>query len=139
MNIQPSLIAKIFVATMALASGVALADPPAGGPPPGMHGPPIERLTQELGLNESQQAQVKQIFDAQRTKMEADRAQYESSGTRPSREEMHAKREQADAEIHQQLAAVLTPDQLAKFDEMRKRRRPPGPPPGEDGGQRQQQ
>lgn len=139
MSFQTSFIATFFVATLGLASAVALADPPAG-PPPGMRGPPsIERLTQDLGLNESQQAEVKRIFDAQRAKMDADRAQFEASGTRPSREEMHAKREQAAAEIHQQLAAVLTPEQLAKFDEMRKRQRPPGPPPGEDGGPPPQQ
>src|SRR5262245_43975574 len=129
---------RILVTAMALASAAAFADPPPG-PPPGMRGPPIERLTKDLGLNESQQAEVKRIFEAQRARMDADRAQFEASGTRPSREEMRAKHEQADAEIRQQLAAVLTPEQLAKFDEIRKRQRPPGPPPGEDGGPPPQQ
>ena len=119
-----------ILVTLALGAAVAFADPPAG-PPPGMRGPPIERLTQDLGLNESQQAEVKRIFDAQRSKMDTERQQLEASGTHPSRDEMRARHEQADAEIHQQLAAVLNAEQLAKFDQMRKHQRPPGPPPGE--------
>ena len=101
-------------------------------------GPPIERLAQDLGLDATQQAQVKQILDAQHTKMDAERAQYEASGTRPSREEMHAKHEQMDAELDQQLSTVLTAEQLAKFKELRRHRPmgpPPGAPPGEGNGQ----
>ena len=120
-----------FLLAALVASGLALADEHQGPPPggPGRGGPPIERLAQDLGLDATQQAQVKQILDAQHSKMEADRAQFEASGTRPSREEMHAKHEQMDAELDQQLAAVLTPEQLAKFQEIR-RHRPMGPPPG---------
>jgi Spy/CpxP family protein refolding chaperone len=116
----------------ALAAGsLAFADPPAG-PPPGMSrgGPPIERLTQDLGLDSNQAAQVKAIFEQQRAKMEAERAQFESSGTRPSRDDMHARHELANAELRAQLAAVLTPEQLAKFDALPKRQRP-GAPPGQ--------
>ena len=114
------------------ASSFALANPP--GPPPGMSrgGPPIERLTQDLGLDANQAAQVKTIFEQQRAKMEAERAQFESSGTRPTREEMHARHEQANAELRAQLANVLTAEQLAKFDALPKRQ-PPGGPPGQGG------
>jgi Spy/CpxP family protein refolding chaperone len=121
------------MAVLALSAAAAMADPPPG-PPPGMRGPGIERLTKDLSLNESQQAEVKRIFDAQRTKMDAQRQQFEASGTRPTHEEMRAHHEQADADLHQQLAAVLSAEQLAKFDELRKRQRPGGPPRGEDGG-----
>ena len=115
-------------------SGPVFADPSTNGrqgPPggPGTMAAPIERLTQDLGLDATQAAQVKQILDAQHAKMDAERAQFEASGTRPSREEMHAKHEQMDAELDQQLATVLTPEQLAKFKDMR-RRHPMGPPPG---------
>lgn len=112
------------------ASTLALADLPAGPPPGGMRhgGPPIERLAKDLGLDTSQTTQVKAILDAQRAKMDVERAQLEASGTRPSREEMQAKRQQMDAELKQQLSAVLTPEQLAKFDQL-KARRPMGPPP----------
>jgi len=120
-----------FLLAALVLTGLACADQPAGPPHggPGRGGPPIERLTQDLGLDAAQAAQVKQILDAQRAKMEADRAQFEASGTRPSREEMHAKHEQMDAELDQQLSTVLTPEQLAKFQEIR-RHRPMGPPPG---------
>ena len=123
-----------ILAVLALGAAAALADPPTG-PPPGMRGPNIEKLAKDLSLSESQQTEVKRIFDDQRAKLDAERQQFESSGTRPSREEMHTRHEQADAEVHQQLASVLSAEQLAKFDEIRKRQRPPGPPPGEDGGQ----
>jgi Spy/CpxP family protein refolding chaperone len=122
--------ASLLLAALA-ASGLAFADQDRGPPPgaPGSVGAPIERLAQDLGLDAAQQAQVKQILDAQRAKMDADRAQFEASGTRPSREEMHAKHEQMDAELDQQLSTVLTPEQLAKFKELR-RHRTMGPPPG---------
>lgn len=114
----------------ALAAGsLAFAEPPAG-PPHGMHvgGPPIERLSQDLGLDANQATQVKAIFEQQHAKMEAERAQFESSGTRPSREDMQARHEQANAELRAQLANVLTAEQLAKFDALPKRQRPGGPP-----------
>jgi Spy/CpxP family protein refolding chaperone len=120
-----------FLLAALAVTGLALADQPQGPPPggPGSGGAPIERLTQDLGLDAAQAAQVKQILDAQHAKMDAERAQFEASGTRPSREEMHAKHEQMDAELDQQLSAVLTPEQLAKFQELRKHRHM-GPPPG---------
>ena len=129
----------LLLAALAV-TGLAHADPPQGPTTggPGRRGPPIERLTQDLGLDASQAAQVKQILDAQHAKMDAERAQFEASGTRLSREEMHAKHEQMDAELDQQLSAILTPEQLAKFKEIRRHRAmgtPPGAPPGEGTGQ----
>jgi Spy/CpxP family protein refolding chaperone len=129
MRTTPLLLAALA------ASSLALADQPAGPPPGGPRGgPPIERLAQDLGLDTNQATQVKAILDAQRAKMDAERAQLEASGARPSREEMHAKHEQMDADLRQQLSAVLTPEQLTKFEQMRKRR-PMGPPPGAMPGQ----
>ncbi len=124
----------LLFAALATATTLALADPP-DGPTPGMArgGPPLEHLAQELGLTPEQQAQVRAIFDAQHAKMEAERAQFEGSGTHPTRDQMYARREQADAEIHAQLAAVLTPAQLARFDQLHKRQRRMGPPPAEPG------
>lgn len=113
----------LMFAALAASTSLAFAEPPPG-PPPGMGrgGPPVEMLTKDLGLTETQQVEVKRIFDARHAQMEAERTQFESSGTRPSRAEMDAKRDAADAEIRQQLTGVLTAEQLAKFDEMRKRR-----------------
>ena len=125
-----------ILAVLALGASAALADPPPGPPPGGMRGPNIEKLAKDLSLSDTQKTEVKRILDAQRSKMDAERQQFESSGTRPSREDMHARHEQADAEVHEQLASVLSAEQLARFDEIRKRQRPPGPPPGEDGQSR---
>lgn len=113
----------LLFAALVASTSLAFAEPPPG-PSRAMHqgGPPIEMLTKDLGLNETQQAEVKRIFDAQHAKMETERAQFESSGTRPTREEMDARRELRDTELNAQLAAVLTADQLARFEEMRKRR-----------------
>jgi Spy/CpxP family protein refolding chaperone len=125
---------SLILAALAASGSLALAQQP-DGPPPGMRGPNVERLATDLGLDENQKAQVKQIFEAQHAKMEAERQQFEAAGTRPSREEMKAKRETMEADLHQQLSGVLTEDQLKKFDEIRAQHRrqgpPPGPPPGE--------
>ncbi len=122
----------LLIAALAAASVAAFADQPAGPPPGGApRGPPIERIAQDLNLDAAQAAEVKRILESQHAKMDAERQQFEASGTRPSREEMHAKHEQMDAELHQQLSAVLTAEQLTKFEQMRKRREPPGPPPGD--------
>lgn len=125
---------SLILAALAASSSLALAQQP-DGPPHGMRGPNVEQLATDLGLDENQKAQVKQIFEAQHAKMQAERQQFEASGTRPTREEMKAKRDAMDADLHQQLSGVLTADQLKKFDEIRAQHRrqgpPPGPPPGE--------
>ncbi|MEO8064050.1 MAG: hypothetical protein ABI821_15040 [Pseudomonadota bacterium] len=109
------------------ASAVALAEAPPGDPP---RGPPIERIAKDLNLNTNQTTEVKRILEAQRERMDMERQHFEASGTRPSREEMQAKHEQMGAELRQQLSGVLTAEQLAKCEEMRKHQRH-GPPPGE--------
>jgi Spy/CpxP family protein refolding chaperone len=119
----------LLLAALAVCA-TALAEPPQGPPPGGRGGPPIERLAKDLGLDAAQTTQVQAIFEQQHARMEAERAQFESSGTRPSREEMQAHHEQANADLRAQLATVLTPEQLAKFDALPKRQRPGGPPGG---------
>ncbi len=125
---------SLMLAALTVSSSLALAQQP-DGPPHGMRGPNLEQLATDLGLDENQKAQVKQIFEAQRAKMQADRRQFEASGTRPTREEMQAKRATMDAELHQQLSGVLTADQLKKFDEIRAQHRRQGPPPGPPAGE----
>jgi Spy/CpxP family protein refolding chaperone len=115
------------------AQAAMAADPPGlppGGPPRG--GPSIERLAQDLNLDETQKAQVKSILDAQRAKHEAAREQMRASGQRPDRETMRAQMEQGDQELVQQLSGVLTPEQLQKFKQRQAERRQhmhEGPPP----------
>jgi Spy/CpxP family protein refolding chaperone len=125
-----ALAATLLTAQAALAQQFA-------GPPLRDAGPPIEKIAQELGLDETQKAEVKRILEAERAKHESERAQIMSSGVRPTPEEMRAKRAEHDLELTQQLSGVLTADQLAKFKALQAQRRqmmrngPPPPPPAE--------
>lgn len=120
---------KLNLAALAATSSLAVAEPPSG-PPPGMRGgPPIERLATDLGLDDTQKSQVQQILEAQRTRMDAERQQFEASGQRPTHEEMRARHDAMDAELRQQLSGVLTAAQLEKFDTIRQQRRRQGPRP----------
>jgi Spy/CpxP family protein refolding chaperone len=98
-----------------------------GGPPPGA---PIERMAQDLGLTDAQKASVQKIFEQQRAKREAARAEFEKSGTRPTPEQRRARMEQDRAEMRKSLAAVLTPEQLDKLEARMRERRGPGGPGG---------
>ncbi len=113
-----------------VAAYVAHAQTPPGGPPRG--GPPFERIAQELNLDENQKPEVKRILEEQRAKHEAEREQLMASGQRPTREEMRARMEQADASLLEQLKGVLRTDQLDKWKQMQVERRQHmrmGPPP----------
>lgn len=120
----------LALATLLLAASAYAQQPP--GPPP-RGGPPVERLAQELGLTDAQKAEVKRIFEEERTRHEAERQQYASSGQRPDPATMKTIMAQHDTELASALANVLTPDQLTKFKawqaERRERMRH-GPPPG---------
>lgn len=108
--------------------------PPPGGPPRG--GPPLERIAQDLNLDETQKAEVKRILDAERAKHEAAREQMRASGQRPDRETMRAQMQQNDQELEQQLSTVLTPEQLQKFKQRQAERREhmrEGPAPAPSG------
>lgn len=71
---------------------------------------PADRLTEQLGLDEVQAAEVAAIFEASHL----------------LREEEREKNREVACEIrentHAQIMAVLTPEQLALFDDMQQRR-----------------
>ncbi len=67
----------------------------------------MKGLTNKLDLTTEQQAQVKQIFEAKRPQMEA------------LHQQMKALRDETDTEIK----AILTTDQLKKFEEMQAKRK----------------
>src|SRR4249919_3929713 len=117
-----------IMATAMLAAGVALADPPSGHSQ-GQRQAPIERLTTELNLTADQKAKVQEVLDQQRTKMQSMRDQVQSSGQRPSRDEMHKQRDAMDQEMAEQLKPILTDEQLQKFKAMQAQRHEhPGSP-----------
>src|SRR6478736_2820004 len=123
-----ALSAVLFTAQLAIAQQFPPGPPPRGGPP-------IEIIAKQLGLDETQKAQVQQILEQQRAKHEAERKQYEATGQRPTPEEMKITMQQHDQELVQALSGVLTADQLAKFQAFQAERRehmrrgpPPAPP-----------
>ena len=73
-------------------------------------GNPVERLTENLGLDESQAAQITLIFeDSQLLSTE-------------ERERSRAVAEEIRANTHAQVLEVLTPEQQALFEEQRQKR-----------------
>jgi hypothetical protein len=118
-----------------LASGVAFAaDTTAPTAPPARvaPGPNMDRLALLLDLDSYQKTEVEKILKEQREQMRADFEAARASGTRPTRDEMKAKREQSKQELHTKLSAVLNETQLKKFDALHER----GPGPGRGHGKR---
>lgn len=99
---------------LALSCNLALAGPPDGQR---RHGPPIDRLQVQLGLDDAQVAEVRKIFAAAESRMQTARKE---------------NRTQVEAD----LGNVLTAEQLAEFKRImadaRSRRRHRGPPPSDD-------
>lgn len=84
-----------------------------GGPGGGRGGPNIEMLEKELGLSADQKAKLEPILKAQGQKMQELRDLPQDQ----RREKGRALREATQKEIE----AVLTPDQIKKFGELRQR------------------
>jgi len=73
-----------------------------------------DRMAEELGLNETQKAQIKELAQKERAELETLRA---SGG-----QDKQAKRAQAEAireKYREQRHAILTPEQRAKADKMK--------------------
>ena len=121
------------------------APPPADGqqqgPPPDgqMQGPPqggqrgmdperrLQMMQQRLNLNDSQAAQIRQIFTESRAQMEALR-----SNTSLTPEDRRAQMMTLHQGEQSRVRAVLTPDQQTKYDAMQARMRERH---GDEGGQ----
>lgn len=118
MNTKVTLLALAW-----LASGVAFAadtttpttTPPARVAP----GPNMDRLALLLDLDAYQKTEVEKILKEQHAQRRAAFEAARASGTRPSREEMKAKREQSRQELNTRLSMVLNETQLKKFEALR--------------------
>ncbi len=123
-----ALSAALFTAQLAVAQQLPPGPPPRGGPP-------VEMMARQLGLDDTQKAEIKRIFEQQRARHETERQQYEATGQRPTPEEMKTMRDQHDEELVQALSSVLTPGQLTQFKALQAdraqhmRHGPPPPPP----------
>jgi len=87
----------------------------------------LQMMKERLGLSDAQVTQLKAIYEDERTKSEALRAD-QTADPQANRAKMGEIRKDSETRI----AAILTPDQKSKWDEMRaqqQRRGPGGPPP----------
>lgn len=124
------------------ASGAPLPPPSPdhGGPHRGGPERRLEMLQQELSLTSDQTTQVRALFAAERTKSEAVR-----SNSALSADERRAQMMTIHQENETSLRALLTPDQVSRYDAMLARMRqhrpgaeppqgaPPPPPPDSPG------
>lgn len=111
-------ILRIALAAAALASTLAVAQDQQGHPPPKVD------IAALLNIDAAKAQQVQAILDDGRTRMRALREQGRPTDD-ASREKMHQAMEAIHQDVDKKLAAILTPDQLAKLKAAMPR--PPGP------------
>jgi len=112
-----------LLAIAVLASGIAFAQAPAGAP--NAHkAERMDRMALLLDLDAYQKTEVAKVLEEQHEQMRAARDASRAAGERPSREEMKARHEQADQELHTKLSGILNETQLKKFDALREGRGP---------------
>src|SRR5262245_28566030 len=110
-------LTTLAIAATVFVAGFALADPPQGSAQ-GQHQSQIDRLTTELNLSPDQKDKVQKVLDDQHAKMQSMRSQAQSSGQRPSRDEMHKQREAMNQELQDQLKPILSDEQMQKFKQL---------------------
>ncbi|MFH1496430.1 MAG: Spy/CpxP family protein refolding chaperone [Verrucomicrobiota bacterium] len=131
MKTKSVLFATLAALAAALFVPVLSAEPSEGGerkgPPPGA-GQRIEKLKTELGLTDAQVDQLKPIL---REQMQAMKALRDDESL--ARKEKRAKFDELRETHRAKLAAILTPEQAAKLDDLMKDRKGPGGPKGKEG------
>jgi hypothetical protein len=126
----PVMKSVALLAVAWLAGSVALADTTAAPAPDSAQR--MDRMALLLDLDAYQKTEVEKILKEHHDKMRSEMEAARASGTRPTREEMEAKREQSQQELHTKLSGVLNETQLKKFDALHEGR----PGPGRFGGKR---
>ena len=106
-----------------LTSSVALAQTPTTAAPPDAT-ERMDRMALLLDLDAYQKTEVEKILKEHHEKMRSEMEAARASGTRPTREEMQAKREQSQQELKTRLSGVLNETQLKKFDALHEGRGP---------------
>jgi len=120
--IRTTIFALCLAAMGSASQAQTTSDQPTPPPPPnGWHGPhggpgfDIERLTVLLDLDPYQAQQVQQALTDQRNAMRAERQSDKAAGTRPSPQEMQARRAQAEQDLIGKLSTVLSDAQITKL------------------------
>lgn len=121
------ILVSVFAAGAATGAGLAWALRPQGRPGgPRLLTDGMPPIVAELGLSPEQAARARAIFESHRAELEA--------AVQETFPRVRAVQDQVDREIR----AILTPEQVARFDELRTRRPPmrgmggpphPHPPP----------
>jgi protein CpxP len=145
-NVMRAAAVALFVAGMSATAAMAQDTPPppppadqTQGPPPGGPGGRgmnperrLEMMQKRLNLSADQTTQVKALMDGEQARMEALRSNT-SLAQQDRRSQMMAIRQDGETKTR----ALLTPDQVKKYDEMlakmRERRQDGGQPPPSGG------
>ncbi len=112
---KSSLLAAVAMCAAAIASAQP-PDPPTPQQKAAWEAKRMDRLALLLDLNAAQKSEVQMILQTERSKAQSAFAQFKSSGTRPTREQMKALRTQIKTDTDQQLSGVLSPLQVQKFN-----------------------
>lgn len=112
---------KIVLVLLVALMGTTMmtAQPPRGA---GMVRDRVAHLEKELSLTKEQKAQITQILKDGMSQMEVDRPQLKE-GEKPDQADMASFRERfmkQQAEMNAQIEKVLTPEQLTKFQQLKK-------------------
>jgi hypothetical protein len=120
--IRTTIFALCLAAASYASQAQTTSDQPTPPPPPhgahGPHGPPgldIDRLTVLLDLDPYQAGQVQQALTDERNAMHAQRQNDKAAGTRPSFQEMQARRAQTEQDLIGKLSTVLSDAQITKL------------------------
>jgi len=120
-------------ALFAMPSTIDAQTPPAPTTHPHHKGGRLEFLTEKLGLDATQQAQIKAIFEKYRPQIKAIASKGKANLTDADKAALRDLRKQENAEVK----TVLTPAQLATLKELRKEHHKGGkggtPPPANPG------
>lgn len=112
---KSSLLAVVALCAAAIASAQP-PNPPTPQQRATWEAKRMDRLALLLDLNAAQKSEVQMILTTERSKAQAAFAQFRSSGTRPTREQMKALSTQIKTDTDQQLSGVLSPLQVQKFN-----------------------
>src|SRR5688572_8080939 len=79
----------------------------------------IEKIKSELGLTESQSAQIRSIIEASKAEIKADIQAMKNADGKDAKAAARAELKKDQQAMRENILAVLTPEQRAKAEEMR--------------------
>lgn len=117
-SLLPALVlgAAIAISPALRAQDAAASPKPAASAPGEGRKDPVERLTKVLDLTPDQQTKIKPILEERRTKMKALK-----DDTSLTADQRKAKGLEIFEASNKDIKAILTPDQVKKYDEMQEK------------------